>query len=309
MFLWNFITALLTGTAVCAWAGYYSDKLPEISAVLGGGGVLVWATMAFMVVGQERQDAFRGWVVAKIIGQRAFTLFLLIACLGLMVIANFLASVEVSSVAEEGGHSVSIYRLGVNPPEKPARLDPAQPVRSVVWTSWFSPTTIVIKVPGYPQKFASVAPFHRVAVFVPASLRIPVLLFRPTQLLADVVKDQSMKLELQDEHGSRLAEPVPFDGDAILTGGDDEINIPSELEEKWRNEVARRPDLLGRWRTPIAPKELARLQPAEKQTILARILLANNQPSDPKCPSAKVVVNTLRSNRPFLQEVVLDVCR
>src|SRR5579871_1666395 len=70
VFLWNFITALLAGSGVCAWAGYYSDRLPEISAVLGGGGILVWAATASLLVGQERQDAFRGWVIAKVISRR-----------------------------------------------------------------------------------------------------------------------------------------------------------------------------------------------------------------------------------------------
>lgn len=303
MFLWNFITMVLIGTAICAWAAYYSDKLPEITAVLGGGGVLAWAVTAFLLLTQKRQEEFRDWIATTVIGRSVFTVILVIASLGFFGIANFLGSIQVASTAEEGEHSLWIYGQASQPPTNPTRLDPAQPVRSVVWTSWFSPNTFVVKIPGYPKKAVTVAPFHRVAVFVPASLRKPVLLFRPTQVLADIVKGASMKLELTDEHGTQLAQPVAFDGGAILTGGEDDITIPPEFEEKWREQVGKRSDLLDRWSTPIAPAELATLELAEKQTILARILLTNNQLY---CAPTKVVISVLRANRPFVQEVVLD---
>jgi len=75
-----------------------------------------------------------------------------------------------------------------------------------------------------------------------------------------------------------------------------------KLEEKWRAEVPKRPDLYDRWATPSAPREFT-LRLAEKQTLHAQILQSNKQPYG---ANFTVVVNTLRANRPFVQEVVLD---
>jgi len=267
-FVWNVVTAILAGSAVYAWAAYYSDSLPEITAVLGGGGLLVWATTAFSLLRKERQEEFWDWLESAVLSRRGVTALLLVGFLGLGVAANFLGSVQVESATEEGEHSVSIYPLG-DQPSNPLRLDPKQPVRKVIWiwTSWVGPKQVVVKVAGYPKKVVNVAPLRRVQVSVPAALRSPVLLFRPSQTLADVAKDTGMRLHLTDEHGKALAE-APLNGESILTGGEDDINLPPELEEKWRAEAPKRPDLYDRWATPSAPREFA-LHLAEKQILHA----------------------------------------
>lgn len=299
-FVWNVVTAILTGTALYGWAAYYSDSLPEITALLGGGGLLVWATTAFSLLKKERQEEFWSWLEGALLSSRWVTVFLLVAFIGLGAMANFLGSVQVESVVEEGAHSVSIYPLGGTP--NPLRLDPTQPVRALFWTSWFTSKSVVVKVPGYPKKIVTLAPFHRAGVSVPAALRAPVLLFRPTPMLADVAKSAGMRLQLMEERGAPLGAPAAFDGQAILTGGEDDINLPQELEDKWRAEAPKRRDLLDRWASPSAPAEFATLHLAEKQTLRVQILTRDNHPYG---PPATVVVNTLRANKPFVQEVEL----
>jgi hypothetical protein len=301
-FVWNVVTVILAGTSIYAWAAYYSDSLPEITAVLGGGGLLIWATTAFSLLRKERQEEFWSWLEKAALSRRWVTGLLLVGFLALGVTANFLGSVQVECVPEEGGHSVSIYPLGNHPSPIPQRLDPTQPVRTVILTSWFSPRSVVVKVPGYPRKVVTVAPFHRVQISAPAALRSPVLLFRPSQTLADVAKAVGMRVQLTDQHGSALAAAAAFDGQAILTGGEDDITLSPEFEEKWRAEVPKRHDLSDRWATPSAPIELAALGLSEKQTLRVQILTSKNQPYG---PVITVVVNTLRANKPFVQEVVL----
>src|SRR5215467_6089100 len=85
-FLWNFVTLILIGTAVYSWAAYYSDQLPEITAILSGGGLFTWAAAAFSLLRQDSQEGFRRWMEKAVFSRRPFTYLSLIALIGVFVL-------------------------------------------------------------------------------------------------------------------------------------------------------------------------------------------------------------------------------
>jgi hypothetical protein len=307
LFVWNLVSVILLGTAACLWAAYFSDMLPEVSAILSGGGLFIWGATAFSLLTSKRQEKIKHWTESVVLGSGVFSIVLIVCFLVLVVLANFLGSVDVESIAEEPEHSVAVYAEGTTPlpPDSQdwKRLAPAQGVRLIVWTSWFSPTRTVVKVRGYPDKIVNVRPFRRLPVVVPYSVRSPVVLLCPEAAVIEVARGASMKMEIQttDDQGGSVTRTVAFDGHAVLIGGDEEIELPAELEEKWRNQLRNRPDVFHMWAKPDAPAEFAmRLKP--RQILKVRLLQKNNKPYGPQIP---VVVNPLQSTRSFVQEIVL----
>jgi hypothetical protein len=307
VFTWNLITLILIGTAVCLWAGYFSDKLPEISATLGGGGVLIWAITAFSLLTSKHQEKIKHWTESIVLGSRVFTVLLIVSVFILALLANFLGSVEVQSITEEPEHSVLVYSEGLQTPQQDSedwkRLAPAQQVRSIVWTSWWSPTQVVVKVRGYPEKIVKVHPLERVPILVPYSVQSPVVLLRPTSGVADIARGAGMKVELKttDDRGTPITRVAGFDGHSVLIGGDEDIALPPWLEDRWRIEARDHPDLFYKWATPDAPPEFAMLL-KPRQTLQVQLVQKDNKPYGPQVP---VLVEPVRATGSFVQEVVL----
>lgn len=313
VFVWNVLTFLVIGSLVCLWAQYYTDRLPEIASLLGGGGALVWMTVGIGMLKSNRADEAREWFDATVLGSRIFSLMLMLSVVGLALASTRYGSVQIQSVVEEPDHSVQVRPLGTTS-EDWEHLAPADSVRQSVRTSWSQPAKVVVKVKGYPEKVVEVRPFRRVLVYVPNSVRTPVILLRPRIPVIDAARLRSpkdtalMSLEIAtvDGTGKAFRETIDFDGHPVLIGTDGDIPMPPELEEQWQAEAKaadNRQDALEIWRTPEAPEQFA-IALAPKQEVTVTLKLKRDQSN--YAPPQQFIVKPVRSLRSFIQEVVIQ---
>src|SRR6266851_1366887 len=165
IFVWNVVTLAVLGTAVYAWADYFTDRLPVIVTLVGGGGALAWVTTAAGFFKSERKDQFINWAETAIFTQRAFSLVLLLTIIVLTVSATQFGAVQVQSMAEESEHSVKIWRDREPQPDDFARLAPSEHFRRLVWTPFATKREVHIWVRGFPDKVVEVLPMQRVPVY------------------------------------------------------------------------------------------------------------------------------------------------
>jgi len=322
IFVWNVVTLLVLGTAVYAWADYFTDRLPAIITLVGGGSALAWVTTAAGFFKSERKEQLINWAETAIFTQRAFSLALLLTIIVLTVSATQFGAVQVQSLAEESEHSVTIWRDGQPQPDDFAQLAPSEHVRRLVWTPFATKRKVHIWVRGFPDKVVEVLPMQRVPVYVPYSVRTPVVLVHPTIRLMDAAHTDDgttlfrLELESKDSSGNTIQRSVEFDGQhSILIGGDEEIAIPSETVDEWRAEADKRLDAIRAWRALIAPVEFSMtLTPG--QNLFLTLRQAQCPPDTPngKPPAKCQVYNgpvpykvkALHGSQPYIQEVQLD---
>lgn len=310
---WNILTFLAIGFLVCLWAEYYTDHLPEIASLLGGGGALVWVTTGLGMLRPGRTDQLREWFDGTVLGSRVFSVALMVAVVALAFAATQYGSVQVQSLAEEPDHSVQV-RSGSTQSDEWLHLPPAETVRQLVKTPWFQATKVIVKVKGYPEKSVEVRPFRRVSVYVPNSVRTPVILLRPRISVIDAAKPHSfndpplMSLEIKtkDAKGVIFQDSIDFDGHSVLLGTDEDIPIPSEFEEQWQQEAkgaGNRMDALEMLRTPEAPGNFA-IALSPKQEVTVTLKLKRNHSN--YAPPQHFIVMPLRSFSSYIQEVVMN---
>jgi hypothetical protein len=313
VFLWNALTFLALGFLVCLWAQYYTDDLPEIASLLGSGGALVWIAAGLGMLKPKRKEQAQEWFDTTILGSRIVSVVLMLMLVGLGFASTRFGSVQVQSVAEEPDHSVQVRRLGTQSQDW-LHLVTAEHVRQLVKTSWSLPAKVIVKVKGYPEKVVEIRPLHRVSVYVPNSVRAPVILFRPRIAVMDAARPGSPKdpalLSLQvvttDSSGVRFEQSVPFDGHPILLGTDEDIAIPAELEQRWQAEAKAagdRTDALELWKQPLAPETFAvALTPKQEVTVTLKMNRDHSNYAKPQ----RFFVKPLYGSSSFVQEVVLN---
>ncbi len=293
------------GIAISLWLLYYTSIFPEVAGLLSLGGALAWIGFVCKILSDNRTNELRRWTEIRILGS-AGTLVCLSA-LGLLmaVVGNFRGGVQLEAFQESSESTVHISVIGKQPSD-PLHLPPVGQLRWTVWTTWWSPTRVTIKVSGYPNSVVQIRPWQRVAVYVPTSLLRPIVLLRPTVPLIDVVRDTSMTLELviTEAHQLVLKAKVPFDGHAIWIGGDDDIWVPAEIERAWRDKLtaSNRISHISFWLPPVAPPEFSLPLRAGQQV---KLVLRDSRNEIYATKSFNVT--RLRGNREFVQEVELDV--
>jgi hypothetical protein len=322
-FLWNAIAVVIVGTAVYFWTDYYTDHLPTIATLVGGGGVLAWLSTTFSFFRAERREELVNWAEMTIFSSRWFSVTLALAFFALLVAATQFGGVQIQSLAEESEHSVQVWSSDA-PATGFAQLAPGEHIRRIVFTPLLSKRSVHVHVKGFPEKVVEVRPMQRVTVYVPNSVRTPVILVRPTISLMDAARTAEgaaalFKLEVdwKDAEGRAIHRVVEFDGQhSILVGGDEDIAIPTETMDMWRAEAEKRRDALAAWRSVIAPEEFSAAM-SQGQTVVFTLRQAQC-PSDgtqaPKvCPiyngPFSYKVKAVRGSQPYIQEVQLDIPR
>jgi len=321
IFVWNVVTLLALGTAIYVWADYYTDRLPAIVTLLGGGGALAWLTTAMGFFKSQRKEELINWAETAVFAQRWFSVSMLVAIIVLLVSSTQFAAVQVQSLPDESEHSVSIWQDGKAPPPSPAKLAPGEHIRRLVFTPLFCKRSVHVHITGYPDKVVEVQPMQRVPVYVPNSVRTPVVLIHPTIRLMDAARPEDgttalFKLEVESKDGPPIHAVDDFDGQhSVLIGGDDEIAIPSEIVDEWRSEADKRLDAFKAWRSLVAPRNLA-LTLTPEQTITFTLRPAQCPPDTPngpppaKCPiysgPVSYKVKVVHGSQPYIQEVQLD---
>src|SRR5262249_12244398 len=112
-----------------------------------------------------------------------------------MTVACFLGAVQVEAMQEAGDRTLWVHRTDMSSPE-PARLAAGGSVRSLVWTSLWSPSQVRVKVSGYPDLLARVRPWERVRLYTLSSFLRPVVLLQPSAELINIVRNNPMSLAI-----------------------------------------------------------------------------------------------------------------
>ena len=267
LFVGNLVSILVVGVALCAWILYHTDWFPAIGGLLALGGVLSWLAFVSRVLPNHRLEALQTWADRAILCSRiTLTVLALVAVVGL-VSASFLGTVQVESVRESTDRFLRVYPVGSTPGDE-VRLRPGEAFRKPVWTSFWNPTALRVKVSGYPDEVVTVKPWQREPLSVPASFERAVVLLRPTVDLFDVVHNSPRKLSIRvtfpkgpsssrpprEFHAEADGQPLLFDGRSLWIGCDEDVDIPLRLEAAWRAELGanKRASMINYWLQPRA---------------------------------------------------------
>lgn len=309
----NFVGLALIGTAVCIWTQYYSNCLPEIATLLGGGGVLVWLSSALHLIESDQVDEFKKWTATNVLSSSILTNILIIGSLTLILVAAQLGAVQVNALSGEPEHSIQIRKANTTSDEW-SPLVPSQPLRKVFWTFWWNPSKVSVFVKGYPEKVVQVKPLQRISVLVPTSVRTRVVLLRPQLAITDAAKSVTgspsptmfIDMDTKDSQGQVIHRRAPFDGHSILVGGNSDISVPGELVDTWHSELKnQRSDVILLWKYPNVPDDFAiALNDHQEVTVsISSLNKANNQST--VLLKQSFIVSPIQNSVPFLQEVVL----
>ena len=230
-FVSNFCAFLFLGASVLGWCYRYTDWIEIVGGFLSLAGILSWLAFVLKVIPEKRMEEFQTWADGIIFNNVRAKWFVL----GLLVIglvgASFLGTVEVTWVAGEGNRSVRIHKVGKLEGEA-VPLMPGGVVRSLFLTFWTEPTKARVKVNGFPDRIAEIKPWQRYELKVPDSFYRPVVLFRPTVDLLNMLRNEPMSLSVKVDSQSWM---IPqYDGRSLWIGCDADVEVPEAKREIWR---------------------------------------------------------------------------
>lgn len=256
-FLVNVVLLLVLGVLFSGWLLRYTDWFPEFGGMLALGGLFSWLGVVSKVLPEARiktlQETIDSWLSTSVRLTRV-----LVGILAVMVIgANFVGTIDVQSMGEPSERLVRFFDAD-QPSDgtsgdlgSAARLPVAGRVRSPQFTNWVRPTTVRVKVSGFPSLIVPVRPWHHELLTVPASFRLaPVVLLVPSSTLT-ALRD---KLELDVDVDGTTHRHL-FDGNAVWVGCEDDVRVPDERLDQWRAEA---PEVLPFLRAPRAIPALVR---------------------------------------------------
>lgn len=300
-FVSNFFAFLLLGSSVLGWCYRYTDWIEVVGGFLSLAGILSWLAFVLKVIPENRMKEFQTWADGRIFNNARVKWFVL----GLLVIglagASFLGTVEVSWIAGEGSRSVWIHRVEKSEGEA-VPLMPGKLVRSLFFTLWTKPTKLRVKVNGFPDRTIDITPWQRYELKVSDSFYRPVVLFRPTVELLNMLRNEPMTLSVKVDSQSWT---IPqYEGRSLWFGCDADVEVPEAKKDVWRAILtyAGQPETSHYWLHPLSlTGVIPNLRPG--QTIEVALLREDRS----AYTSGKFTVLPAPSRQAFPQEETLDV--
>jgi len=300
-FVSNFVTFLFLGASVLGWCYRYTDWIEIIGGFLSLAGILSWLAFVLNVIPKNRMEEFQAWADGSIFNNARVKWFVL----GLLVIglagASFLGTVEVTWMAGEGNRSVWIHRVGKSEGEA-VPLMPGKAVRNLFWTVWTKPAKVRVKVSGFPDRTAEITPWQRYELKVSDSFYRPVVLFRPTVDLLNMLRNEPMNLSVKVDSQSWM---IPqYDGRSVWIGCDADVEVPEAKQDVWRAilTTAGQPETSHYWVHPLTLNgPIPNLRPG--QTVEVALLRDDRS----AYTSRKFTVLPAPDRQAFPQEETLDV--
>ncbi len=297
----NFLAFLFFGASVLGWCYRYTDWIEIVGGFLSLAGILSWLAFVLKVIPDRRMEEFQTWADTRIFNNGSIKWFLLgLLTLGLAA-ASFLGTVEVTWIAGEGNRSVWIHKLGTSEGEG-ASLMPGKVVRSLFLTFWTKPTKVRVKVSGFPDRTAQITPWQRYELKVSDSFYRPVVLFRPTVDLLNMLRNDPMSLSVKVDSQSWIISQ--YEGRSVWVGCDADVEVPQTKLDVWRAILATagQPETSHYWVHPLAlsgpiPNLIA------GQTIEVALLRDDRS----AYTSRKFTVLPASDRQTFAQEETLDV--
>ena len=238
VFIVNLTLLVATGTWLCVWLLYYTDKFDDFAKILALGGGLTWLAFLLKLLPDERLKALQSQLDGLVFSRWWLTAALIIAFAGGLYTRAHLGTLQVELFQGNEERVLTVKSAGM--PLDQWRLMPGDKVRIPVWTSSIVPTLLYAKVSGFPDLRIHIAPRERRALRIPAAFTRRVILLKPTPaLIASRTSDLRIRVKLNGnvlsgENGKPVGD-LPFDGRPVWIGADEDVFIPQTILERWRD--------------------------------------------------------------------------
>jgi len=300
LFVANLILIGTFGVALSGWILFYTDYFEVFGGLLSLTGLFSWLAFISKALPEDRLKALQSALDNGVFNRRRTSIAILCCFLLGAVVASFVGAVQVEAMQEAGDRALWVHPIRSGPGE-PARLAAGGSVRSLIWTSWWSPSKVRVKVSGYPDLFIAVRPWERVRLYTLSSFLRPVVLLQPSVELINAARNYPMSLVVRSGGQERQ---LKFDGHALWIGCDDDVQIPAAMQDLFRSQLSA-PEhipLLLFWLYPYAlPGDRWELQPGNQ--VEAKLL----RPDGAAYSSTQFVVLPIQRRQDFPQVEVLDV--
>jgi hypothetical protein len=223
---------ILLGVCVSAWVIRYTDWFEAFAGLLALGGLFSWLAFVSKLLSEERVKELQQWADRDIFANPGMVVPLAGCFASLALIGCFLGSVQIESL-ESTDRALRVSRRGAGETDSEImRLKPGDRLRSVFWTTWWSPADARIKVRGYPALPQTILPWHIPTVYVNGSFLRPVVLLEPGVVLMGY-----SGVEIHVTLDGRPWDDIPFDGHAVWAGCDSDAEIPEHAAASIRDDV------------------------------------------------------------------------
>ncbi len=247
----NLCSIGLLGVLFSGWLLRYTELFEIFGGLIALGGIFSWLAFVSKVLPEDRLKSLQNWVDQEIIANAKTWKYVSAVALFLALFGCFWGTVQVEALSSGG----AVLIQSAQPPEQsePAwgLLSAGGMIRSLVWTTFWSPAQVRVKVSGLPDRVVTVLPWTKQEFQVPHSFRRPVVLLRPSVELTQVLANQPRVLIVEYRGEKRENE---FKGQALWINCDDDVEVPPDILSRWRDELSHRglSQLLDFWSPPRA---------------------------------------------------------
>ena len=296
----NIILIGLFGVALSGWILYYTDYFEIFGGLLSLTGLFSWLAFISKVLPDERLKDMQTALDRKVFGRRRTSVIVILFLAMGAGAASFVGAVQVEAMHDAGDRALWVHSVNSAPGE-PSRLTAGGAVRSLVWTSLWSPSKVRVKVSGYPDLLTQVRPWERARISTLSSFLRPVILIKPTVELVNIVRNNPMSLAIKVENEERK---LTFDGHAVWIGCDDDVELPGIWQDLFRSELSAgdAANFVHYWLYPAALPG-GRLEPQPGNHVEVKLLRGDGS----AYTSARFAVLALPRRQDFPQMEVLDV--
>jgi hypothetical protein len=300
-FVFNFFLFVVLGALFLGWCYRYTDWIAVVGGFLSLAGMLSWLAFILKIIPEKRMGEFQTWADAALFNSKGAKWLVLALLLGGLIAASLLGAVEVTWPAGEGSRSVWMHRRGTSAGDA-VSLMPGGSARSLFFTFWYPRASVRIKVSGFPDRIVDISPWQRQELRLPDSFYRPVVLFRPTVDLLNMLRNEPMRLSVKVD--SQPWTIPDYDGHSLWIGCDADVEVPEAKREVWRAilTASGQPETARYW---VYPLTLASPTPDlhSGQTIELTLLREDQSPYT----SRKFAVLPATDRQAYPQEENLDV--
>jgi hypothetical protein len=303
LFLKSLLLLLAFGVAGLGWLLLYTDWYESVGGILALGGALSWLAFVSRVMKKERLEQLQDWADAAIFNNPRTPWVVSALLAGGVVAACFVGTLELRS----GSGALLERAVSVRRPGGETTAGLRGSVRLPLFTTWWSPARVRVKISGYPEADATVMPWSRTTLVAPDHFLRPVVVLRPDKDLLDKLVNNPKTLVVEQTSSSgppKTARLVGYHGQAVWVGCDEDVDVPDSVLETWKSELAARDQsaMLSLWSHPLAlPEGPEALKQGDR--LVAKILSGGER----RYADAEIVVRSVRTARDFPQEEEIHV--
>ena len=252
-----------------------TDWGPLLGGVFAFSGIFAWFAFLLNLLSDETKKQLQGQFEYYILrGKCAWAVMLAGVITAFLAFPTWNGTIVMNGLNNTERRVVKIRRIVDNKPsnalQKTFTLPAHADVSVVLSTGLFSSRTYEIKVSGAPAYHQEIAWFGQEIIIVPDNLfERPVLLLRPYAKIAYTAASGEYRLEVLLNDTEIIASLPDYAGEAVWVGGDDDLEVSTDLLRRWRAEfidVGLEENDALLWESPRAEASTLFLKPGNKIT-------------------------------------------